>query len=334
MTQDRLPVDCVAEHPAVRAWSGIAGMECWCAKVELLKNRSASQVWRLNGRAPGDSNLIAKRCPESNAITERYIYKEVLLHVPLTFPRHYGLVQEQGTGFCWAFVEDAAGVPYSPLLPEHGFETATWLARLHTSALSVSRKLRLPDRGPRYYSDCLRMGRDRIRRVLARAPLGEDHRALLEALTAACDTAETKQAWIEKVCGVAPRTFVHADLHAGNIHLRKSPTGVTVMTFDWESAGWGPPAIDLALEGLDLPAYCSVAAGLWPTLDVHTAQDLTAAGRLLRVAALIEWESQALDFQWPRRPMKRMAWYLTELSHAMAEIDQRTRPVSSTGGPI
>src|SRR5262245_16016389 len=137
MTQDRLPVDWVTEHPAVRAWCGIAGTESRCAKAELLKDRSASQVWRLNVCAPSDLNVIAKHCPEWNAITEHYIYKEVLPRVPLAFPRHYGLAREKGTGFCWAFVEDAAGVPYSPAVPDHGVQTALWLARLHTAALGI-----------------------------------------------------------------------------------------------------------------------------------------------------------------------------------------------------
>ena len=163
-----------ADHPALRAWAEIAENACPRAEVEILKDRSACQAYRLVGLGPGGSNMIAKRYPESKALAEFQIYRSVLRHLPLISPQYYGLVKEKGTGFCWAFIEDVAGTPYSPAVAEQTVEAARWLAVLHASAREVAADVDLPDRGPRHYFDCLCSGRNRIRQrteaCISRAP--------------------------------------------------------------------------------------------------------------------------------------------------------------------
>ena len=127
-----------ADHPALRAWSEIAESASPRAEVEILKDRSACQAYRLAGLGPVGSNVIAKRYPESKALTESRIYRSVLRHLPLISPQYYGLVQEKGTGFCWAFLEDVAGTPYSPAVAEQTVKAARWLAVLHASAREVA----------------------------------------------------------------------------------------------------------------------------------------------------------------------------------------------------
>ena len=87
-----------ADHPALRAWSEIAESASPRAEVEILKDRSACQAYRLAGLGPVGSNVIAKRYPESKALAEFRIYRNVLRHLPLISPQHYGLVKEKGTG--------------------------------------------------------------------------------------------------------------------------------------------------------------------------------------------------------------------------------------------
>src|SRR5438445_13474460 len=165
-----------ADHRALRAWSEIAKNGCPRAEVEILKDRSACKAYRLVGLGPGGSDVIAKRYPESKALTEFKIYRNVLRHVPLISPRYYGLVKEQGTGFCWAFFEDVAGTPYSPAVAAQTVEAARWLAVLHASAREVAAGVDLPDRGPRHYFDCLHSGRNRIRQNLSSTLLSADAR--------------------------------------------------------------------------------------------------------------------------------------------------------------
>src|SRR5690348_464373 len=100
---------CVAEHPALRAWSEISGFHSASTSAELLKDRSESQVYRLAGLGPEGAAVIAKRYPELKALCERMIYDRVLRCLPMVSLRHHGLINEKGTGFCWAFFEDAAG---------------------------------------------------------------------------------------------------------------------------------------------------------------------------------------------------------------------------------
>jgi aminoglycoside phosphotransferase (APT) family kinase protein len=318
--------DEMAQHPAFLAWSQIAGAGSACGKIELLKDRDGSQVWRLKGMGPGGSDLIAKRCAETQAVTEERIYRQILLRLPMDFLRRHQLVRENGTGYCWAFVEDAAGEPYSARIPEHGAAVGKWLARLHTSASILGPLAELADRDWPYYCVCLRAGQLRIRELVARPCIGEEHRALLDFLLRVCDSALAKQEWMAEICGSTPRTFVHADLHAGNIRLRMSAAGLSVVGLDWESAGWGTPAVDLALEGLDLAAWRVAAAEYWPNLKLGAIRQLAAAGRVFQIAALIEWESRALDARWLRRPMKRMAWYRAELIRALASITEAGGP--------
>lgn len=313
---------CMADHPALRAWSEIVKVELGQVNIEVLKNRRASLVCCLAGLGPGGSNVIAKRYPAPNGLTEYRIYREVLCRLPLTFPRHHGLVQEEGTGFCWAFFEDAAGERYSPQIQQHTMEAAACLAVLHTSACEVARDLALPERGPRHYLDYLSSGRNRIRRSLASAVLSGEDRGVLAELAAQCDAVEAQWELIERLCNSAPQTFVHADLYEANIHVRTGPAGVTLVPFDWESAGWGVPAIDLALEGIDLAAYCSIVRRVWPGLDLRAVRALSAAGRLFQLAALIEWESRGLESEWLRRRMKHMKYYQSAMSDAIRVISR------------
>src|SRR5262249_17385820 len=150
---------------------------------------------------------------------EYWIYQHVLPHLPLTSLRHYGLVEEKGKPFCWSFIEDAAGIPYSPESLEHATEASAWLAVLHTAARGVAEGLALPDRGPLHYLHCLRSGRDRVRQALTSARLRQEDLTVLEALTAQCDAVEARWGWIEDLSSGAPATFVHGDLYAANIHV-------------------------------------------------------------------------------------------------------------------
>jgi phosphotransferase family enzyme len=308
---------CVAEHPALRAWSEISGFHSASTSVELLKDRSESQVYRLAGLGPEGAAVIAKRYPEPKALCERMIYDRVLRCLPMVSLRHHGLINEKGTGFCWAFFEDAAGEPYSPAIEQHAVAAAVWLAALHTTGETVAQTVRLPDRSPHHYFECLQSGRDRIRRSLASALLEESDRTVLAAVADQCDAVEAKWEWIEGLCGRTPKTFVHGDLYSANIQMRARPGGVTMVAFDWESAGCGVPAIDLALAGLNLDSYCSITSKVWPHVKLQVVRALSNAGKIFQLLELVDWESKGLGSEWLRRPMKHMRCYNDELSRAI-----------------
>jgi hypothetical protein len=302
-------------NAAVRAWSQLRAGGPEPTRVEILKHRHGSHVYRLAGAGPDGSNVVAKRCLKARALAERAIYEQVLRHLPGRSLMYRGLVAERGTPFCWLFVEDAAGVPYSPTTAEHGRLAADWLAGLHTGARTLGCGLDLPVRGPTWYLGCVRSGRDRIRRSLGNPALSDDDRAALEAIVEQCDSAESRWRQVEECCGAASPTLVHADLHAKNIHV--SPDGSALLPFDWESASWGPPAIDLGLRGLDLPAYRLRVRSTWPELESGRLEKLVVVGRLFQLVAHVEWEARGLSSPWLHRPMKHMRYYLAEMTEAL-----------------
>lgn len=289
-------------------------------QIEVLKDRSASQVYRLAGTGPDGSNVVAKRCPRPGALVERTIYQEVLHRLPGRSLRYYGLFEEHASDFCWVFVEDAGGVVYSPTVAHHGRLAAQWLAGLHTGARGFARALDLPDRGPGHYLGYLRSARDRIRDSLDDPALSQSDRGTLAGIVRQCDAAEDLWWRIEDCCAAAPQTFVHADLHAANIHV--SSDGNTLLPFDWESAGWGPPAIDLGLAGLDLGAYLSAVRTAWPDVEFGLIQRLAVVGRVFQLIAHIEWEARGLATPWPYRPMKHMTYYLAEMAEALQAAER------------
>ena len=143
-----LPRTVSSRHRAVRSWSELIGRRPAPARVQVLKNEHDRKVWRLIGLGPGDSNVIAKLNPEADATAEHRIYKEALSRLPFRTLHHYGLLKDRKDSFCWAFLEDAGGVPYSADKKEHGVLTAEFLAVLHTSSFKILQDVQLPGRGP------------------------------------------------------------------------------------------------------------------------------------------------------------------------------------------
>jgi hypothetical protein len=315
-------------HPetALSAWSELQAEETGPRRVEILKDRNASHVYRLANAFSDGSSVVAKRCLKVDALAEQLIYQEVLRYLPFRTLRYYGLVEEPGTEFCWVFVEDAGGVPYSPSNPQHGRLAAAWLAGLHTYANTPGGALHLQERGPDLYLSFLRSGRERIQGSLGNPALNDDERRVLLGIVEQCNAVEAEWHLVEECCRSAAPTLVHADLHAKNIHV--SPDGQALLPFDWESAGWGPPAVDLGLPGLELHTYWTGVHRHRPELQLNLVAQLARAGRLFQLLAHIAWEATGLaSSPWLHRPMKHMRYYLAEMAQTLG-------PAQAIGGSL
>lgn len=305
-------------HAAAVAWSVLSGADGLPCRVEILKDRRDSRVYRLPGAGPGGTNVIAKYYPTRAAVAEQRIYIRVLPRLPFRSLRHYGLVNSDD-GFCWGFLEDAGTARYSPDLKEHRRLATEWLALLHTTADGVGRELELPDRGSAHYRDCLETGRNRIVDSLATPRLGERGRRLLTSILRQYDAVEQLWPRIWLSCGAMTPTFVHADFHNANISIARDGDGSVLLAFDWESAGVGPPAIDLSLPGIDVAGYASLVERQWPGLEPGFAPRMVIIGRLFQLFELIDWESRSLSGEWLHRPLKHMTIYEACLAAAVAE---------------
>jgi len=315
------------EHQAVKAWSELrpqlrAPEAIHCLKASPMRK---SLVYRLDGVGPGGSAVVAKRCRRVTAVTERIIYQEILPNLPIPSVRYYGYVEEPAGDYCWLFIEHADGEEYSPLIEEHRVLVARWLAAIHTSAECIAVEAGLPDRGPRYYLEHLRAARNTIVEHRGNPALGAGELDTLQAILARCDVLESRWSEIAVFCEGLPRTLVHGDLVGKNLRVRGDLGGIAIVAFDWEEAGWGVPAIDLAnssaptnfLVNPDLATYWSSVRDHWPSLGRAALNRLANQGRAFRCLAAISWEARSLAFQWVKWPVANMAAYDAEMAQAI-----------------
>jgi hypothetical protein len=312
------------EHPAVIAWRELRPKRLVPDSIEVLQKHSKTAIYRLEGVGSGGAAIIAKRCRTANAAIERTIYEEILPHLPVTSLHFYGFIDGEDDEFDWLFLEDAGEERFSPASEEHRTLAAQWLGRMHSAAAHLAVAARLPDRGPNHYLEHLRFGRDTIARNLANPVLTADDRATLEAIMAQCDALEQSWSQIERICADMPSTLVHGDFRTKNVRIRREESGTRLLALDWETAGWGVPAADLApahglgsIQHIDLSTYESIVREHWPGLDLPAIRQLVTLGRIFRRLAAISWESLGLKHQWREKPMTSMQVYHVELAEAV-----------------
>jgi aminoglycoside phosphotransferase (APT) family kinase protein len=145
------------------------------------------------------------------------------------------------------------------------------------------------------------------------------------ALASALDTChwlEDQWADLEHACRPLPETLVHGDLVPKNARVRRNGEGPEFLAFDWETAGWGPPAADLARladprwSG-QLRTYAKVLGG---GVSVGTLRPAVQAGLIFRSIAAIRWASPKLAYEWPERSARRIGGYDEQLKDALGEL--------------
>lgn len=312
-----MAVDLLA-HPAVVAWRRL-WPELVPDTVEELRARHTSAIYLLTGVGTDGSAVIAKRSPAPEAMIERTVYEEVLRGLPVTSPQFYGMAAS-GDDCGWLFTENVGQERFSPTSPTQRTLAAQWLARMHSAAARLDTAARLPDRGPAHYLDHLRLGRETIGRNLDNPALSAKDRRLLRAVSAQCDALERAWGGIERFCDAAPCTLVHGDFRSKNVRLRVLGSRTTLFPIDWETAGWGVPAADLAatrgvtpVEQVDLAAYASMAHDYWPRVDANVLHELVTVGAVFRRLAAISWDSLDLSYASPQRAVASMRVYQDDL---------------------
>jgi aminoglycoside phosphotransferase (APT) family kinase protein len=306
------------EHAALRAWRMIRPGGAEPAGIAILRKSEKSSVYRLDGIGPGGSSLVAKRCRIETALIERLVYEDVLPCLPITTLTFHGCVGDNESH--WLFVEYAGGVRFSAGNEAHRALASRWLALMHTAATRLPLADALPDRGPGHYVEQLRCARETIRRNLENPALRSSDRGVLESIVAQCDALESRWCEVEARCAGLPRTLVHGDFRPKNVYIRAEQVGMRLFAIDWEMAGWGVPAVDLAsargprVELIDVPTYMSVARESWRTLDAASLRTLLAVGLLFRRLDAINWDAVRLATPWPQRAMEAMRVYRAELA--------------------
>jgi Phosphotransferase enzyme family len=306
---------------AVSAWAAVrpAGAPPGPQSATTVKPfRGGSAVYRLGGMGPRGRDVIAKWTSRATVELEAGLYADVLSRLPVPTVRCYGIAPDDDEAMAWLFLEDAGGVPYSPERPEHRRLAARWLAGLHATATGGSAPAALSTRDAAHYRDLLERCRRTITAGLGNPALAAEHQTSLRAVVRRSEMLLDRWPAVERICAALPRTLVHADFVAKNVRITERPTGRTLVAFDWENAGWGPPAIDL--PSVDLDEYAREIGGGWPLLPRSELATVARIGRIFWFASCVDWESWAIATESVSRLSKNMPVYERDVAVVMAEL--------------
>lgn len=321
------PASLDGPHPAAhRAWKSVGGPPPAAVEMLRLASRSKPALYRLIFDEPGRPAVYAKRSPTSHLDLELTVYRDILPQLPLTVPRFFGSCRESD-GSTWLFVEDVGDGRPSDEAPEHRRVVARWLGLLHRSAADDPRASRMPDVGPDRYLGALCAGREGIRRNLGNSALTDGDRTILNGFLEQLDAVESRWPGIEHACQDLPVTLVHGDFRPKNVRIRETLPGTALYALDWEMAGWGAPAADLASAfqpgmtvAIDPAVYLETVRERWPDLDERALRRLSILGRIFQALAGAEWASASLIFESERhliRPVGQMRVYRNHLGEAL-----------------
>ena len=299
----------IESHPALRAWSRLDEGGPRPVRVEVWSERPSNlpaSIYRLVFGEDGTPAVFAKHSDPGFGAVERQCYEAILPRVRVPSPVYHGSLQDPD-GSWWLFIADGGRARFSPYNPEHRLLAARWIGQLHRQGALVEASRALPPAGPRRYLSHLRAARDRIGRNFANPGLAESDRDVLRDTLALLDEVESGWTRIEQACAGPPATLVHGDFQPKNIRITPGASGASVCVLDWEMAGWGNPAVDLApARGadvsiqVDLEAYAAEVCGEWPGVDVAAIRRLSVLGFVLRRLAGMDWASESLHFEQPR----------------------------------
>ena len=209
-------------HPAVKAWRAIYPESIYPHRIFTLKPAyRKSAVYRLEGIGLKGSNVIAKRCRQVTAMTERTIYKSIFPYIPAPTLHYYGSVENPEGKFCWIFLEDVGDVKYYPSNSKHLALGAHWLGTLHTSASRLAEKVVLPERTLTHYLDILRSARYTLISSQTNPVFSNHDLKILEAIVSHCNLIEKNWNAVKNLCEKIPLTLVHGGFYSKNVRVQK-----------------------------------------------------------------------------------------------------------------
>lgn len=315
------------EHWAVQAWNQLGTAPATPDAIQILKRRTKSAVYRLEGANSEGSAVIAKRGYACTIQVENLIYQQLLPRLGLPALRCYGFMSESAGNYSWLFLEDAVGLEYSCLNTSHRMLAGEWLAALHRAAWDLGRIPDLPDRDCDYYHEELRLVAAQVRSLLTNPVVPPDDLAVLQSLRSECDVIDAHWQELEGRCAGFPPAIVHGDLVTKNVRVRSDPPPAALLVFDWEVSGWGVPATDLApfigrTLSPDLPTYCAALARHGIRQELRALRLLAESGSVFRLIDDMAWACLWLvddSYSYLKKPISFLRSYEVRLANLLSK---------------
>jgi aminoglycoside/choline kinase family phosphotransferase len=318
---------------ALRAWGRVGTREARVQEVCVLKKeRSKSRVYRLHGAAPDGGSVIAKRCASGRLRVERLLYEEVLHRLGVSVPKYYGFFSDGEEEEEWIFLEDSGDRPFAWEDPRCRAAGIAWLNSMHSAATTAAAPYEdgLPRRDPDHYRRCICDARGNITRSLDSSSFRDPrHPRTLRHLLSQLNHLENRWEQLVAPCAGFPKTLVHADFVSKNVRLKEEADGVKLFPVDWETAGWGTPAIDLAgysehISGTRLSDYSWWCEGGVGSADLEPVKALVRVGMVFRLTLGIQWATEELPYRWRSKALWQLHWYSAKLKEPLSRIGVRT----------
>ncbi len=313
---------------AGRAWRLATGDQSSFASIELLKGRKhrpwkgKSLVCRLLEVGGSGQGVVAKRTTASGASLEYWIYSSLLPDLGVRGPVCLGMAPCQETDGKWLFLEDAGDDASRVHTPAGRELLSTWLAELHVAAVDLDHPPELPSRDAKYFLGHL----DSSLAKLAALQEGTIDNAALGAIRSLETAFSGFRARWNKLAELAAwpwATVVHCDLVSKNIRVTTHPQSA-VYVFDWEMAGWGPPAPDLGgSTSVSLDAYRHACKTRGTVLPLPSLERTATIGRLFRLLSSVDW-CTADEGHYGQRTQQYLQAYARWLPRVEAEVVRMT----------
>lgn len=309
-----------AEHrlAALAAWGRVCPGHPDVENTTVLKLKGKSSVFRFAGAGPDGQTVVAKLCHNSTAHVEQTVYEEILPRVPYRTLGFFGAQPMPGTDRTWLFTEDAEGVPYSKSDPVHRSLAAEWLATLHGTTQDLEDRVSLPGRGAEYYRGLLEKAKAALQNAWEAPPPGREPRGILENLLEATLAVDKNLSGLDEECADLPNVFTHNGFYGKNAQVAERNGERVVLAFDWESAGWGLPALDIARE--DVAAYGNALRRFFPDIEDGRLKRISLLGKTFWVLKAVEGEKTLLSLPWSEKFSGKLAAYRDQLADGVSAL--------------
>ncbi len=224
-----------------------------------------------------------------------------------------GVFVDEGIGeYGWLFLEDGGITKVAEKGESFPTAFASWLALLHGSASNLPIRNQLPKRGPAWYLEILRTTWRGLCQSLLKRNWNNLDRSALERTLVCFEVLERHWHVVEERCVGLPWTLVHCDLQPKNVLIRHTDSGIAFLPLDWEDAGWGAPATDLAR--IDAVSYWSTARRTWASLELRQVEEQVCCGALFQILSAVGWETIRLAAGSEEKAMRRLRIYAPRLT--------------------